>query len=179
MHITISARHFELTNAIRDYVEESLIKLKRYFDHIITIHVTLAVESSRNQCEIVLHASKFTLQSNSEAMDMYIAIDDTIEKMEGQIKKLKEKVTDHQKRSLKDNFDPYFSRAALYLKGEASEQPKLVKTKRVVPDTLTVDEALEQFEAQDNEYFIFKNVETDRINVLVKKDDTHFKLLQP
>lgn len=179
MHITITARHFELTNAIRDYVEESLIKLKRYFDHIITVHVTLTVESSRNVCEIALHASKFALQSNGEAMDMYIAIDETVEKMEVQIKKLKDKVTDHQKKSLKDNFDPYFTRTELYQKGDEKEQHRLVKTKRVITDTMSVDEALEQFESQKKEYFIFKNVETDRINVLVKKDDNYFKLLQP
>ncbi len=179
MHITITARHFELTNAIRDHVEDSLFKLKRYFDHIITVHVTLALENSRNICEISLHASKFSLQSDGEAMDMYIAIDETIEKMEAQIKKLKDKVTDHHKKGLKDNFDPYFSRAHLYKKGKDSDGHKLVKTKRVVPDILTVDEALEHFEEKGTDYFIFKNVETDRINVLVKRDDTHFKLLQP
>jgi len=179
MHITITARHFELTNAIRDYVEESLIKLKRYFDHIITVHVTLTVESSRNICEISLSASKFALQSNSEAMDMYIAIDDTVEKMEAQIKKLKDKVTDHQKKGLKENSYPYYTRTELYEKGNSNEHHKLVKTKRVITDTMSIDEAIEQFEKQKKEYFIFKNVESDRINVLVKKDDNYFKLLQP
>lgn len=179
MHITITARHFELTNAIRDYVEESLVKLKRYFDQIITIHVTLSVESSRNQCEISLQASKFSLQSTNEAMDMYLAIDDAIEKMEAQIKKLKDKVTEHQKKGLKEHFDPYFTRTETYLKSDESTHHELVKTKRVVTDTLTVDEAIARFETQKNEYFIFKNVESDRINVLVKKDGTHYKLLQP
>jgi putative sigma-54 modulation protein len=179
MHITITARHFELTNAIRDHVEDSLYKLKRYFDHIITIHVTLALVNNRNSCEISLHASKFSLQSEGEAMDMYIAIDETIEKMEAQIKKLKDRVTDHHKKGLKANFDPYYSRAHLYQRGKEDAGHKLVKTKRVVPDTLSVDEALEEFEAQKENYFIFKNVETDRINVLVRKDETHFKLLQP
>ncbi|OQY39200.1 MAG: ribosomal subunit interface protein [Candidatus Cloacimonetes bacterium 4572_65] len=179
MHISITARHFELTNAIRDHVEESLFKLKRFFDQIITIHVTLALENNRNSCEISLHASKFSLQSDGEAMDMYIAIDETIERMESQIKKLKDKVTDHQKRSMKENLNPYYSRADHYRKGNSQKSHKLIKTKRVVPDTLTIDEAMEKFEIGDKSYFIFKNVETDRINVLVKKDETHFKLLQP
>lgn len=179
MHITITARHFELTNAIRDYVEESLVKLKRYFDQIVTIHVTLSVESSRNQCEISMQASKFSLQSTNEAMDMYLAIDDAIEKMEAQIKKLKDKVTEHQKKGLKEHFDPYFTRTETYLKNNENKHHELVKTKRVVTDTLTVDEAIARFETQKNEYFIFKNVESDRINVLVKKDGTHYKLLQP
>lgn len=179
MHITITARHFELTNAIRDYVEENLEKLTRYFDQIITVQVTLTVESSRNQCEISMQASKFSLQSAHEAMDMYLAIDEAIDKMESQIKKLKDKITEHQKKGLKEHFDPYYTRTEFYLKDKSNDHHSLVKTKRVVTDSLTVDEAIQRFEKQDNEYFIFKNVESDRINVLVKKDGSHFKLLQP
>lgn len=179
MHITITARHFELTNAIRDYVEESSLKLKRYFDNIATVHVTLSVESSRNRCEMSLRASKFDFQSESVAMDMYLSIDEAIDKMEAQIKKLKDKVTDHQKKGIKENFPGEFSRAALYTKDKDTKSSQLIKTKRVVPDSLTVDEAMERFDTLDDEYFIFKNVQSDRINVLVSKDKVHYKLLQP
>jgi putative sigma-54 modulation protein len=72
MQITITARHFELTKAIRDYVETSCLKLKKYFDHIITVHAPLALENNRNLCELSLHASKFSLQSTAEEMDMYL-----------------------------------------------------------------------------------------------------------
>ncbi|HNX00022.1 MAG TPA: ribosome-associated translation inhibitor RaiA [Candidatus Cloacimonadota bacterium] len=179
MQITITARHFELTKAIRDYVEAACEKLNRYFDQIITLHVTLTLENSRNICEITLHASKFTLQSESEEMDMYLAVDNTIEKMEGQIKKLKDRVTDHQKKGLKENNDEYYSRAFLYAKENKGNPRRLIKTKRVVPEVMTVQEALDVMEAGEDDYFIFKNVETDRINVLVKKDADHFKLLEP
>jgi putative sigma-54 modulation protein len=178
MQITITARHFELTKAIRDYVEAACEKMSKYFDHIINLHVTLSLENSRNLCEITLHASKFTLQSESEEMDMYLAIDNTIEKMESQIKKLKERVTDHQKKSLKENPE-YYSRAHLFEKESPDQHRKLIKTKRVVPEIMTVQEALEAMEIGEDNYLIFKNVETDRINVLVKKDEDHFKLLEP
>lgn len=178
MQITITARHFELTKAIRDYVEVACEKLNRYFDHIINLHITLTLENSRNLCEITLHAAKFSLQSESEEMDMYLAVDNTIEKMEGQIKKLKDRVTDHQKKGLKDNTE-YYSRAHLFTKEDSGKPRRLIKTKRVVPEIMTVQEALDAMEAGDDNYFIFKNVETDRINVLVKKDADHFKLLEP
>lgn len=177
MQISITARHFDLTQAIRDYVETSCLKLKKYFDQIISIHVTLAWENNRNICEMSLHASKFGLQSQSEEVDMYLSIDNTIDKMEAQIKKLKERVTNHQKRSLKELTE--YSRASLYQSNSASEPKKLIKTKRVVPETLSVQEAVEKLDASEDGYFIFKNVETDGINVLVKKDDTHFKLFEP
>lgn len=177
MQITITARHFELTNAIRDHVETACLKIKKYFDHIITIHVTLAWENNRNICEISLHASKFGLQSQSEENDLYLAIDNTIDKMESQIKKLKDRVTDHQKKSVKDL--DVFSRASLYQGMNSSEPKRLVKTKRVVTETMSIQEAVEKLSESEEGYFIFKNIETDGINVLVRKDETHFKLFEP
>jgi putative sigma-54 modulation protein len=177
MQITITARHFELTKAIRDHVETACLKVKKYFDQIITVHITLALENNRNICEMSLHASKFGLQSQSEENDMYVAIDNTIEKMEAQIKKLKDRITDHQKKSMKDMGS--FSRASTYQGLNSDEPNKLIKTKRVVPETLSVQEALEKLAESEDGYFIFKNVETDGINVLVKKDETHFKLFEP
>jgi len=177
MQITITARHFELTKAIRDHVETACLKLKKYFDQIITIHVTLAWDNNRNFCEMSLHASKYDLQSQSEEVDMYLSIDNTIDKMEAQIKKLKDRVTNHQKKSIKE-FDN-FSRASLYQITLDNEPKKLIKTKRVVPETLTVQEAIDKMNSGDDGFYIFKNVETDRINVLVRKDEEHYKLFEP
>ena len=178
MHITITARHFELTKAIRDYVETSCLKLKKYFDHIITVHATLALENSRNICELSLHAAKFSLQSQAEEMDMYLSIDTAIDKMEGQIKKLKDRITDHQKRALKEQFDD-FSRATDIQVDAVDRKKKTIKTKRMKTEIMTVSEAMELLESSKEEYLVFKNIETDRINVLVTKDHEVFKLLEP
>jgi len=178
MQITITARHFELTRAIRDYVETSCLKLKKYFDHIITVHATLALENSRNICELSLHAAKFSLQSEAEEMDMYLSIDNAVDKMEGQIKKLKDRITDHQKRSVKDQFDE-FSRTTDIQVNAVDRARKTIKTKRVVTEVMTVAEAMEKMESNKEDFLIFKNLETDRISVLVTKDHEMYKLLEP
>jgi putative sigma-54 modulation protein len=178
MQITITARHFELTKAIRDYVESSCLKMKKYFDHIITIHVTLALENSRNICELSMHAGKFSLQSQAEEMDMYLSIDNALDKMEAQIKKLKDRVTDHQKKALKDHFDS-FSRASDITVNQTDRVRRTLKTKRVVTEPLDIHEAIEKMDEVKEDFFIFRNIETDRINVLVKKDNENFKLFEP
>ncbi len=178
MQITITARHFELTKAIRDYVETSCLKVKKYFDHIINIHVTLALENSRNLCEIALHASRFNLQSQAEEMDMYLSIDTALDKMEGQIKKLKDRVTDHQKRALKEQYGE-FSRESDILFSPENSTRKTIKTKRVVPEIFSVQEAMEKLDSLKEEFLIFKNIETDRLNVLVKRDELNYKLFEP
>ena len=177
MQITITARHFELTKAIRDHVEKACDKLEKYFDHIITVHVTLSIEDNRNLVEMSLHASHFNLQSDAEELDMYLALDTAIDKMEGQIKKLKDKVTDHQKKSLKK--DSYYAYANLVERDKSQTPRRTVRTKRIVTEAMSVEEALDRFEETKESYFIFRNIETDRVNVLVQKDETHFKLLEP
>lgn len=177
MQISITARHFELTKPIRDYVEESCEKLTRYFDHIINIHMTLTLENTRNIVEMSMHASKFNLQSVSEEMDMYVAIDAAIEKMEVQLKKLKDKVTDHQKKSVMK--DPNFFYSNLFERTSNPSGQRMVKTKRIHADIMSVADAIDQLAAKEKPYMIFRNLETDRINVLVKKNDQFFKLIEP
>ncbi|MDD2649645.1 MAG: ribosome-associated translation inhibitor RaiA [Candidatus Cloacimonetes bacterium] len=176
MQITITARHFDLTKAIRTYVEEACEKLTRYFDQIINVHLTLTLENSRNVVDMSLHASKFNLQSQSVQMDMYLAIDEAIENMETQVKKLKDKVTDHQKLRIKE--DETFAYANLY-ESRSEKTKKVVRTKRLVAETLTVSEAIDQFAEIDEEYFVFRNLESDRINVLVKKNNEFYNLIEP
>lgn len=177
MQITITARHFELTKAIRTYVEDACEKLTRYFDQIINIHLTLDLENSRNVVDMALHASKFNLQSQSEAMDMYAAIDEAVDNMEAQIKKLKDKVTDHQKRRLKE--EPNFVYANLYEQNLEEKSKKIIRTKRIVAEPLSVHDAIDKFTEIEDNYYVFRNIETDRINVLVKKDNDYFKLIEP
>ena len=177
MQITITARHFNLTKAIRDSIEEACEKLSRYFDQIVTVHITLGLENSRNLVDMTLHASKFNLQAQSEAMDMYLAINDDVDNMEAQIKRLKDKVTDHQKKRIKD--DPRFVYDSLYEHNENEKTKKVIKTKRFVADTMSVDDAVEKIEKLDDTFLIFRNIETDRINVLVKQDKNYFKVLEP
>ena len=178
MQITITARHFDLTKAIRNAVEDSCEKLIRYFDQIVNIHITLTLENSRNLVDMSLHASKFSLQAQAEAMDMYVAINEAVDNMEAQIKKLKDKVTYHQKkRVLKE--DPKYVYANLYNQNAHENTKRIVKTKRMVADTMTVDDAIEQLSASEDGYFIFRNIETDNINILVTKDKTSFKLFEP
>ena len=177
MQITITARHFDLTKAIRDAIESSCEKLSRYFDQIVNIHITLTLENSRNVVDMSLHASKFNLQAQAHGNDMYVTINDAVDNMEAQIKKLKDKVTDHKKKRLKE--DPRFVYDNLYEHNASEKTKRVIKTKRFVADTMSVDDAVDKIEKTDESFLIFRNVETDRINVLVKQDKNHFKVLEP
>ncbi|MBC8385365.1 MAG: ribosome-associated translation inhibitor RaiA [Candidatus Cloacimonetes bacterium] len=174
MQITITARHFDLTNAIRDHIEDATEKLSKYFDHIINVHFILALDNNRNKAEMILNIPKSNLKSEASEKDMYLTIDDAVEKMEYQIKKLKGKWSNHQKKNLREN--SHFVYANLI---EKKNPRKTIRTKRINADSMTIMEAMDMFENISDSYFIFKNIKTDRINVLVKKDEDHYKLLEP
>ena len=173
MQITITARHFDLTNAIRDHIDGSCVKLERYFDHIMTANFILSLEKNGNKVELIVHAPKHNLKCEAVEKDMYLAIDNAVDKMEQQVKKMKDKWADHNKKSLKENL--HFVYADLI---ERNEGKKVVKIKRILAENLTVDDALEKFDNIDSMYLVFRNLETDKINVLVKIDKEHYKLIE-
>ncbi|MCF7792417.1 MAG: ribosome-associated translation inhibitor RaiA [Candidatus Cloacimonetes bacterium] len=175
MQVTITARHFHLTNAIRDHIYDSVSKLERYFDNIITAHFILALENNMNRVELVMHIPKHNLKSETAEKDMYFAIDVAVDKMEQQIKKMKDKWTDHhQKRSLKESSSFVYANLI-----ERGNDRKTIKIKRMLAENMTLNDALAKFDEINDPYLIFKNLETDRVNVLVKKDENHYKLLEP
>ncbi|MFO7895558.1 MAG: ribosome-associated translation inhibitor RaiA [Candidatus Cloacimonadales bacterium] len=174
MQISITARHFDLTDAIRDHIEGEMERIGKYFHHIISAQFVLKLEKDRNYAEVILHVPKNSIATEAEEDNMYLAIDNAIDKAEKKLKKLKGKWDDHQKTSLSESSKYVY--ANLIKEGDISER---ISTKRIMAETFSLDEAIDQFNANSDPYFIFKNIETDRINVLVKKDDQHFKLLEP
>ncbi|MBA3582620.1 MAG: ribosome-associated translation inhibitor RaiA [Gammaproteobacteria bacterium] len=100
MNIDVSGHHLELTDALKSYVMDKMDRLERHFDHVTKVHVVLGVEKTRHKAEATLHVpgGQGNLHANSVNDDMYAAIDALIDKLDRQILKHKEKVTDHHRR---------------------------------------------------------------------------------
>jgi putative sigma-54 modulation protein len=103
--------------------------------------------------------------------DMYVAIDQAIDKMEAQVKKLKDKWTDHQKKGLKKNTEFVYANLI-----EKAGDRRRVNIKRIPPETMSVNEAIDKMEVDEEFFLIFRDVATDTVSVLVRKDDLHYKL---
>jgi putative sigma-54 modulation protein len=97
MQITISGQHIDVTPALRDYVAEKLERIERHFDNVTTTNVVLLVEKERHHAEATINAKGATLHANAEAEDMYAAIDALTSKLDSQVRKHKEKATDHHR----------------------------------------------------------------------------------
>ena len=97
MQIDVTGHHVELTDPLRNYVNEKFERLERHFDHVTDVHVILSVEKLRHTAEATIHISGGKLFADSTEEDMYAAIDSLTDKLDRQIKKHKEKLTDHHR----------------------------------------------------------------------------------
>lgn len=96
MQISLSGHHVEITDSMRNYVNEKIDKLDRHFDQALDIHVVLTVEKLRHKAEATLHVSGNSLHADSVQEDMYAAIDGLVDKLDRQGKKHKEKLKNHR-----------------------------------------------------------------------------------
>lgn len=96
MQINVSGHHLDITPALRSYVASKLQRIERHFDHVITAHVVLAVEKERKKAEATVHVNRGNLFADAEHNDMYAAIDRLIDKLDRQVVKHKEKLSDHR-----------------------------------------------------------------------------------
>ncbi|MGE0080695.1 MAG: ribosome-associated translation inhibitor RaiA [Thiohalomonadaceae bacterium] len=106
MQLNITGHHVEITEALRAYVSDKLGRLERHFDHVTNVHVVLSVEKLRQKAEATIHVAGNDLFAECVDEDMYAAIDALVDKLDRQIKKHKEKVTDHRgENGLKQAFE--------------------------------------------------------------------------
>jgi len=97
MQINLTGHHVELTPPLHEYVNNKIGRLERHFDHVTDIHVVLSVEKLRHKAEATMHVSGGTLFADAVQEDMYAAIDSLTDKLDRQVKKHKEKLTDHHR----------------------------------------------------------------------------------
>lgn len=97
MQLNLTGHHVDITDSMRDYVTSKLDRLERHFDHVTNVHVILSVEKQRQKAEATLHITGNKIFADCEGEDMYAAIDSLVDKLDRQICKHKEKVTDHHR----------------------------------------------------------------------------------
>ena len=97
MQVNLTGHHVDLTSSMRDYVNNKMERLERHFDIVQDIHVVLSVEKLRHKAEATLHINGGNVFADAVEEDMYAAIDALTDKLDRQVKKHKEKMTDHHR----------------------------------------------------------------------------------
>ena len=98
MQLNLTGHHIEITDSLRTYVQEKMERVERHFDKVTNSHVILTVENVRHKAEATVHMSGNDVFAENTEDNMYAAIDGLIDKLDRQVKKHKEKITNHHKR---------------------------------------------------------------------------------
>lgn len=182
MQITVTGRHMELTPTLKDYVQSKVSKLNKYLENILEAHVVLSVEKYRHTAEITIHLDGVNINSKGETDDMYASIDHVLEKIERQITKRKSK--HHTPSNRKENIDQRLSNNLTSVEaknsfGAEKIAGQLVKSPRFEPKPMSPAEAVLQLKVSEDQFLVFANSTTNVINVVYKKKDGNFGLIEP
>ena len=98
MQLSISGQQLEVTDSLRSYITEKMGRIERHFDHMVNAHFVLHVQRQVHEAEATLNAPGATIHANAKSGQMYAAIDTLIDKLDAQVRKYKEKQSDHHQR---------------------------------------------------------------------------------
>jgi putative sigma-54 modulation protein len=172
MNIIVTGRHLEITPALKSYAEKKIKRFDRYLSNISEAIVTLSVEKYRHKVEVLLKVNGVLIQAEGITGEVYSSIDEVIEKIERQIKKYKEKLVSHRKSEGKIS-DTRLKDIAIV------ETGRIIKNKRFEMKPMNPDEAAMQMELLDKEFFVFTNDNSGDINVIYRRKDGNFGLIEP
>lgn len=171
MNIIVNGRNIDVTPALRKYAEEKISRFERYLSNITEAIVTMTVEKYRHKVEVLLKANGVLIQAEGITGEIYSSIDDVVEKLEKQVKKYKEKMVSHRKGETKV--------AATPAPESTSDTGRIIKIKRFDMKPMSPDEAAMQMELLDKDFFVFSNLTSGEINVIYRRKDGNFGLIEP
>jgi len=178
VQITLRGKNIDLTDALRDYVEKRLGKFDKYFQQPLVAQVTLSVERDRHIVEITIPINDIVLRGEEATGDMYSSIDLVVEKIERQVHKYKTRINRKLRETGGKGLGELILEAASNNNNEAEDQ-RVVKTKRFPLKPMIVDEAIMQMNLVGHDFFVFANADTDEINVVYRRKDGDYGLLEP
>ena len=173
MQLSVKGRNLEVTDAIRAYAEEKVQRMTRYLEHIVSGTVYLSVEKHQQIAEVTLRVRDLTIRAEESTDDLYSSIDLVTEKLERQILRYKERIAAHVNRS--------GGREAWEVAPAPPvvEDLQVVKTKRFAVKPAEVDEAVLQMDLLGHNFYVFRNARTDEVNVVYRRRDGHYGLIEP
>ena len=173
MRYTISGKNIEVTEALKNVVTEKLGKLERYFTPETEIIVTMSVEKERQKIEVTIPVKGNIIRSEQVSNDMYVSIDLVEEVIERQLRKYKNKIIDKHQGG--GNFRKEFIEKEV----KDEEEVKIIRTKQFGMKPMYPEDACLQMELLGHNFFVFRNAETEEVNVVYKRKGNTYGLIEP
>ena len=169
MKYTIRGQKLEVTDAIRDYAISKIDKMEKYFENPdeVSVKVVFSIRGREQKVEITINGINFDLKSEVSHSDMYAAIDLAVDKLEQQMRKFKSKLM--SKERVEIVYDDII---------DDDDLEEVVKRKKVYLKPMDEEEAIMQMELLGHTFFVFKDIKTEKVNVLYKRLDGAYGVIE-
>jgi len=173
MKIQVRGRNVEVTDALKEYVAKRLGKLEKFRENLGDALVTLTVEKESHRVEVTIPVNGMLLRGEETTGDMYASIDLVVDKLEKQLEKYKGKLFKRAGKVGDTQVRPPAEER------NSDDGPRVVRTKRFAIKPMAVDEAVMQMNLLGHSFFVFSNAETEQVNVVYRRKDGNFGLIEP
>ncbi len=180
MQISVTFRHMDSSDALRDHATDKTSRIKKYFDEPTEAHVVLSIERYLYKAEVNISAHGMMICAKEISSDMYNSIDRAIDKVEKQVKKYRDRIVKLRPKSgakLKMRFQLLEGAEDTEQTGSALP-PTIIEAKDFEARPMMLDEAVMQMDLLNNDILVFLNVKTDQINVLYRKNGNKYGLIE-
>lgn len=173
MRYIISGKNIDVTEGLKSAIYEKIGKLERYFAPETEIHATLSVEKGRQKIEVTIPMKGSVVRAEQVSTDMYVSIDLVEEIIERQLRKYKNRLTDMRLA------EAHLSQAFVEDESVDEDNIEIIRTKRFGMKPMDAEEACVQMELLGHNFYVFRNAETDEVNVVYKRKGNTYGLIEP
>ena len=173
MKYIISGKNIDVTDGLRSAVYEKLDRLEKYFNEDTEVHVTFSVEKDRPNMEVTIPIKGSIIRAEQVSDDMYVSIDLVTEVIERQISKHKKKLVDQAQNAA------FFQKSFIEDDIVEDDEINIIRTKRFAVKPMDPEEACVQMDLLGHNFFVFRNSETDEVNVVYKRKGNTYGLIEP
>ena len=173
MRITISGKNIDVTQGLKDAVYDKLGKLDKYFTPETEAIVTLSVERNRQKIEVTIPIKGSVIRAEEGRDDMYVSIDLVQEIIERQMRKHKTRLVNRYRSG------GNFQQAFIEMEVDDPDEVQIVRSKKFALKPMDPEEACVQMELLGHSFFVFRNAETDDVNVVYKRKGNTYGLIEP
>ncbi|HHY75441.1 MAG TPA: ribosome-associated translation inhibitor RaiA [Firmicutes bacterium] len=168
MEINVRGKNIDVNPTLKQYAEKRLSKIDRFIKQDpLSVQVTFSTERDNYVVEVTVPLNGYLLRAEESARDAFSSVDNVVEKLEKQIEKYRTRLFRRDKVEISS------------VPREEMEAPRIVKVKRFPMKPMTPEEATMQMELLGHDFYVFHNAETDTVNVVYRRKDGNYGLIEP
>lgn len=178
MNISFTFKNFEPSDHLKEYAASRFEKMAKFIGDTVEteLQINLSVEKFRHKAEVVLTADTLHISAYEESEDMYSTIDQVLDKLEAQLKRMRERVKERRRSGT-----PRAARMDVisFTDEPGGRAPTIKGSDHFEPKPMDIDEAAMQLDSLKYEFLVFRNAETSRVNVIYRSKNGDFGLIDP